>query len=216
MRTLYMTAENGDYLRVDYNSKEKRVRLYVEVQSEGGSPYYAVIKEGKITIERSVMSGRSSGFSEKFRERSHLFSTITNRDILRIIKGNYGISSEKDAGKSQEKADAEHQKRIEETRKRYFVQEDNPYKNGTGLTGTIRGKIRFVDFFDFLAGWGLAVGAFFYFQYSFIALGIVSAIFGLLISLFDMFIRERQPLFIKILFFLLAGFSSYVYGYFLM
>jgi len=211
-----MTDENGDYLRVDYNSKEKRVRLYVEVQSEGGSPYYAVIKEGKITIERSVMSGRSSGFSEKFRERSHLFSTITNKDILRIIKGNYGISSTKDASKSKENADAEHKKRIEETRKRYFVQEDNPYHNASGLTGTIRGRIRFVDFIDFLAGWGLAMGSFFYFQYSFIALGIVSALFGLLLGLFDIFIRERQPLFLKILFFLIAGLGSYVYGYFLM
>lgn len=213
LRTLYMTAENGDYLRVDYNARDKRVRLYVEVQNEGGSPYYAVIKDGKVTIERSVMSGRTSGFSEKFKERAHLYSTISNKEIMQIIGGNYGISY-KNALKTKETVDAEHRKRIEETRRRYFVQEKNPYGKSNGLTGSVRGHIRFIDFIDFFVGWGLSLGAFFLFQYSFLALGIVSALFGVLIGIFDMLVRERQPLFIKIIFFLSVGLVSYFYGYY--
>ncbi len=216
MRTLYMTAENGDYLRVDYSSKEKRVRLYVEVQNEGGSPYYAVIKDGKITIERSVLSGRSSGFSDKFKERAHLFSTITNKDILRIINNNYGISQEYKTTVNNPAHDAEHKKQLEETRKRYFVQEKNPYGTSTALSGSIRGHIRLIDFIDFAAGWGLAMATFFYFQYSFTASGIISALFGILIGFVDMFLRERQPLFIKIIFFVVAGAASYVYGYYIL
>ena len=60
-RTYYMNSPDGDYLRVDYNLKEKKVRLYVEVEGEGGNAYYAVITNGKITAERSVSSGRNYG-----------------------------------------------------------------------------------------------------------------------------------------------------------
>lgn len=208
--------ENGDYLRVDYNPKEKRVRLYVEIQDEGGSPYYAVIKDGKVTIERSVMSGRSSGFSEKFRERAHIYSTISNKDVLKIINNNYGISRSQKSVDTGHMTDVEHKKRLEETRKRYFVAEKNPYAGGTVLTGTVHGRVRFLDFVDFAVGWALALGLFFYFQYNFVVLGVVAALFGLVIGLTDIFIRERQPLVIKILFFICTGIASYVYGYYLM
>ena len=39
-RTYYITTEDGDYLRLDYSLKEKRVRLYMEIDSEGGNAYY--------------------------------------------------------------------------------------------------------------------------------------------------------------------------------
>ena len=35
-RTMYTTLDNGDYIRVDYNTGEKIVRLYVEVLKEKG------------------------------------------------------------------------------------------------------------------------------------------------------------------------------------
>ena len=98
-RTFYINSENGDYLRVDYNLKEKRVRLYMELEEEGGNAYYSVITDGKITAERSVSTGRNFGFTEKFRERSAIYSTIPNNQVLKLVNRNYGIQR----GKVQEK-----------------------------------------------------------------------------------------------------------------
>ncbi|MCX7678592.1 MAG: hypothetical protein N2316_05185, partial [Spirochaetes bacterium] len=92
-RTFYMTDDNGDYLRVDYNLKEKRVRLYLEDASEGGIPYYAVISNGRITAEKNAQTGRPVNLSEKFRSRAELFSSIGNNEVLKLINENYGIGA---------------------------------------------------------------------------------------------------------------------------
>ncbi len=93
-QTLYLTDDNNDYIRVDYNLKEKRIRLYIEVFKEGGSPYYSVIRNGRITAEKSILSGRSFGFTDKFVDRAEIFSSIPNREIIALINGNYGIGAE--------------------------------------------------------------------------------------------------------------------------
>jgi hypothetical protein len=94
-RTFYITSDEGDYLRVDYNLKEKRVRLYIEIDAEGGNAYYSVITNGKVTAERSISTGRSYGFSDKFRERADVFSTLPNNPVLKLINRNYGIQRAK-------------------------------------------------------------------------------------------------------------------------
>ena len=42
-RAMYTTLNNGDYIRVDYNIAEKRVRLYVEVSDEKNASYYSIV-----------------------------------------------------------------------------------------------------------------------------------------------------------------------------
>jgi hypothetical protein len=213
-RTLYCTDDDGDYMRIDYNLREKRVRLYIEVHEEGGSPYYSVIKNGKITAERSVLSGRTFGFSDKFVERADIFASIPNKEVIKLIGNNYGISDVKQK-QQKDAVDAQKKKRLEETRKRYFSQEKNPYHQA-GMAGRVEHKrLKVIDIVDLAAGAGLAAGVFIYLQYSFIAMGVVSAFYGLSIGMVDMFIRERPPLFFKIILFIVFGFISYVYGYYL-
>ncbi|MBP7584150.1 MAG: hypothetical protein KBA61_08970, partial [Spirochaetes bacterium] len=84
-RTLYLNDDNGDYVRVDYNTKDKKVRLYIEDSEEGGIPYYAVITDGKISVERNAQTGRPIDLSEKFRARAELFASIGNREVLKLI-----------------------------------------------------------------------------------------------------------------------------------
>ncbi len=217
---MYVTADNGDYIRVDYNIKEERVRLYVEIAAEGGNAYYSVIKDGRITAERSVSSGRSFGFADKFRERAELFSSIPNKEVVRLVKGNYGIDEDYERKKRNE----ERVRRLEETRQRYFGKEDisNPYaasrtnsnkKEAAISTGI---SIGIPDFVDLLIGTVLSLASFYFMQYSFIAMGIMSAFYGLSTGLFDMVVRNRPPVFIKMIIFIIAGIVSYMYGYYLM
>ncbi len=212
-RTLYIVDENKDYLRVDYNLKEKRVRLYVEINAEGNSAYYSVIKDGKKTVERSVVSGRSQGFSEKFIAHAEIFSTIPNKASLKLINGNYGIG--KNSFQASENKRDERRARLEETKRKYFNIQENPYSKNGKIGGSHNRDVHFSDFIDLILGVVLSGGVFLLYQYSFIGMGIISAFYGISLGFIDMFIREKPPLFIKILFFILFGTTSYIFGYFL-
>lgn len=213
-RTFYITAENGDYVRVDYNLKDKRVRLYVEVEEEGGNAYYSVITDGKITAERSVSTGRNFGFSERFHERAMIYSTIPNNQVLKLINRNYGIQRGKAVEK--EKPKTEKEKLIRETKKRYFKPEF--YQGGEddeSVRRVIFKTLGLSDLIDFMIGLLIAVSVFLYFRYSYLAMGVAAAFFGIIIGFVDMFFRGRQPVFLKVVFFLLAGAALYIYGYFM-
>ncbi len=211
-RAIYTTMSNGDYLRVDYNKGDERVRIYVEVQGEDGASYYSVISQGLVTVERNS-SGRSARVADNIRKRAEEFSSIPNEDVLGLLNGNYGIAQNQKAQKEKiQKRKAE----FEETKRKYFKRGDvsgrNPYTSAEGGAGYK--KIGFIDLLDSLAGAGLAVLFFWLNQYSFLAAGATCAIWGLLIGLFDMIIRDREPFFLKIFLFLISGAALYVYGYF--
>ena len=44
-------------------------------------------------------------------------------------------------------------------------------------------------------------------------MGATAAFFGIIIGFVDMFFRGRSPIFTKVIFFLVAGAASYIYGY---
>lgn len=213
-RTYYITSDEDDYLRVDYNLKEKRVRLYVEIEAEGGNAYYAVITNGKITAERSVSTGRNYGFADKFLKRSDVFSTLPNREVLKLINQNYGIQRARSG--MQEKKTAEKDKLIKETKERYFKSDFYQAEGGAGA-GRGRGfrRIGLRDLVDCMLGLLVSGAVFIYFQYSYIAMGVAAAFFGIIIGFVDMFFRGRSPIFFKVVIFLAAGVVSYIYGYFL-
>jgi len=224
-RAFYITSEEGDYIRVDYNLKEKRVRLYIEIDAEGGNAYYAVITNGKITAERSVSTGRSYGFSEKFRERAYVFSTLPNNAILKLINRNYGIQrataggerekeKEKDKVKEKRGPVTEKEKRLQETKRRYFKREFYNTEGEEAGQKRLFKNIGLIDLVDFMVGLLLSALVFVYFRYSPVAMGVTAAFFGIIIGFVDIFFRERSPVFVKVLFFLVAGAISYMYGYF--
>ena len=77
-RAMYTTLENGDYIRVDYNTGEKIVRLYAEVLEEKGASYYAVISNGRVTVEKNS-NGRSARVADMLSERAKEFFYLTQQ-----------------------------------------------------------------------------------------------------------------------------------------
>ena len=209
-RTLYINTDEGDYIRVDYNTKDKRVRLYLEDGEEGGNPYFAVVSNGTITTERNVTTGRSCSLSGKLKKRAGVISTISNKDVLRLINNNYGISENYSGLNGQS---LKRREEIEKIRGRYFKKGNElPGSAGT-LTGT-KAKFRFLDMIDIAVGILICVGVFFI-KNSFIHVGVISALFGVSIGVMDIFFREREPILTKILLFIIPGFAFYIYGYYL-
>jgi hypothetical protein len=208
-RTLYTTAPNGDYLRVDYHLRDKKVRLYLEDNEEGGLEYYAVIHDGKITLERNLSTGRSTPLYRKFIKHAENFATIANRHVLKIMGDNYGIMQAR-----QDTRDIQRKSDLELTRRRYFRAEQQDHKKITDI-GSFHATKRFsmADIFDLTLG--LVIATILYLLWhEFMFVGIFSAIYGVVLGLLDMFIREREPIFMKIVFFVVAGTLLYLGGYY--
>lgn len=210
-RALYTTLDNGDYIRVDYNNGDKRARLYVEVHEESGSPYYSIISQGRVTLERNS-TGKSTRVAEVLKERASEFASIPNNDVVKLIANNYGIRIGDTTNDSEK--DKQRRKELDETRSKYFRKGELSPGSDIESQNFPASRFTLIDFFDL--GTGLILGGVFFLlnQYSLLALGGVLAFWGILTGLFDILIREREPLFTKIFFFLGAGTFLYVYGYF--
>ncbi len=209
-RAMYTTTDDGDYIRVDYNIDEKIVRIYAEVSEDKGASYYAVINKGRVTIEKNS-NGRSTRVSERLAERAKEFSTLPNKDVLKLISGNYGISTSLPSGRNRKKDRLQVER--QEVKRKYFKTDDNPYAETDYSSGKAASKIGIVDLFDTLTG-VLVTGLFFFIgQYDLTAAGAAAVIWGMLLGVFDILLREREPVFIKILFFLITGTGLYFYSY---
>lgn len=209
-RTMYTTLDDGDYIRVDYNTGEKIVRLYVEVQKEKSTSYYAVISKGRVTVEKNS-NGRSARVTEVMSERAKEFSTLPNNDVLKLINNNYGIFKSKSPAKNlnKERLNVERQ----EITRKYFKEDENPYNGSEGAGRVTAGKIGLVDLIDTLTGILVSGVVFFIGQYDLMVAGVTAVIWGMLLGIFDILLREREPVFIKIIFFLISGMGIYFYSY---
>jgi len=209
-RAMYTTTDDGDYIRVDYNIDEKIVRIYAEVSEDKGASYYAVINKGRVTIEKNS-NGRSTRVSERLTERSKQFSSLPNKDVLKLISGNYGIATSLPSGRNVKKDRLQVER--QEVKRKYFKPDDNPYAETGYSSGKAASKIGIVDLFDTLTG-VLVTGLFFFLgQYDLTAAGAAAVIWGMLLGVFDILLREREPVFIKIFFFLISGTGLYFYSY---
>ncbi|MBN2040979.1 MAG: DUF308 domain-containing protein [Spirochaetes bacterium] len=223
-RTLYITTEDDEYIRVDYNIKEKKVRLYIEDNEEGGNPYYSVINNGRITVERNATTGRVSNLHDKFSKRADIFSTIPNKDVIKIIDKNYGIGLQ-EPGRNlspEERKNKSHRRKIEreQVRKKYFgIQQDNRTYSDNYVSRkrpkTRKRKVKFIDVVDVSLGILMCIGLY-SFNHNFVTLGVLAAFIGIFIGLLDVYYRERQLIIIKMCFFLLAGVIFYIYGYYIL
>lgn len=213
-RAMYTTLNNGDYIRVDYNVSEKRVRLYVEVSEEKNAPYYSIISNGKIVTERNN-AGKTNRVGETISSRSGEFSSLPNTEVMKLINRNYGIETldESEARKKEQQK----QEQLSFVRKRYFRDSDSAERISVDTSEQIKlkaGRFSLIDIIDILTGIVLAGVFYILNQYSYLALGAATVVWGILLGIFDIFIREREPLFIKILFFLIIGSAFYIYEYF--
>lgn len=212
-RAMYTTLDNGDYIRVDYNIVDSMARVYVEVNGDKASSFYAIINNGRITLERNN-SGRSSKVAEVISARASQFSTIPNKEILKIINRNYGIIDQ-DVKPPVEKKTGLLTR--EQVRQRYFRQDPNPYEGSTarqpgGQPASAGASL--VDLFDFMFGVLLVACTFIIFNKSVLAAGAVAVFWGLVLGFLDIMIRGKEPFFLKIIIFLFGGAFIYVYGYF--
>ena len=211
-RTLYTTTDDNEYLRVDFDLKGKRIRLYIEDKDEGGNPYYSVISNSKITVERNATSGRVSDLHEKFSKRAEIFSTIPNSDVVRLVGGNYGIGL-----KTRERFYWRQQppKTVELVKRKNYVPS---YAAGSG-SGLLSGKkvkrFYFSDILDIIVGIFLCIGLYLY-NNSYVTLGVLSAFIGIFVGLLDVFYRGKRLNPIKMILFLSAGMVFYIYGYYIL
>ena len=203
----YMNTEDGDYLRADLSTGNDTIRLYVELESDGGAGYISIIKDSKITVEKSSISSKLGNFSDKFSSNAEMFSTLPDASFIKLIAGNYGITARKSTAE-----------RLKETRRKYFKEakvkifkHEETYEP---KTSSRRVKIGFTDLIDFLIGTALSIAVFLAFDYNFIAMGITSAAFGIIVGTIDIFVRMKELVATKMVIFILAGAISYVYGYF--
>ncbi len=218
-RTLYTTTENNEYLRVDFNLQEKRIRLYIEDNEEGGNPYYSVITNGKITVERNATTGRVTDLSQKFSKRADIFSTIPNKDAVRLINNNYNIGI--NVKKSIKRNDREKNREIQLSKDRQQEKKVNYVPNyaadrerESGPRKKVK-KFGLVDIIDISIGVLLCTGLYL-FNHNLVALGVLSAFIGIFMGLLDVYYRERQLILLKMLLFLLAGMVFYIYGYYIL
>jgi hypothetical protein len=205
---MYLTSDDGEYVRVDYALKDNKVRIYLEDSEEGGNPYYLVIINGKITTQRNSTTGRPADVVQKLKKRAGVLRTISNKDVLRAVKGALSLGEPAHAAEK----DDSRAERLEVTRKRYFRDEDTGGEAGMEAASRPVQRL-FIHALDIAAGGIISGGLFFYFH-SYIIAGLTAAVFGILIGMVDLLIRGVNPSFIKMLIFILSGLALYIYGYY--
>ncbi|MDA3901752.1 MAG: hypothetical protein PF637_14670 [Spirochaetes bacterium] len=207
-RAFYYNDPDGSYIRVDYNTKSQKVRIFYESADEGGMAYYSIVDKGDVTTERNMTSGRTTSLTSKFSALAPLISTLPNKEVLRILGKNYGLDDyTKDL---REKIKRE---KLEKTRQRYFRNETVERDPFLGDFDPGKG-IGFKDFIDIGAGVGVAALInHFIFNYQF--LGAFLSVYGVALGLVDIFMREREPIFFKIVLFLVSGVALFIYGYYI-
>ena len=207
---VYTTTDAGDYLRVDYNLKDRKIRIYIEDSEEGGSPYYAVFTGGRVTAQRNVTTGRAHQVVEKLKLRAEALRTITNKEVRKIVAGALKLEDSPQAEKPEPQQSRKEV--LDRTRKRYFRPEAESDDDSVSAR-PLSGGWFFRGLLDYIAGILLAAATFLYFH-SFIAAGAAAASFGVVIGLVEIFLRGRDPSIIKLIFFMGTGAALYVYGYY--
>jgi len=203
----FMNTEAGDYLRVDYNLKEKRVRMFIEDADEGGNPYFAVVSNGKVISQKNVTSNREANVIPRLQKRAEYFNSLPHRDVRNIVKTALG-SEQKEPAKAPEKADP-HQELLERTRRRYFKDEEGAVEY-SGEPGARRRPVRGLrELADVLVGVAACTGLYFLTR-NFVIIGITAGVIGMGIGAIDILVRRRDPSIIKTLFFMLGGLGSYI------
>lgn len=209
---LYLNAENGDYLRVDYNLKDKRVRIYLEDSEEGGNPYYLVVQNGKVTAQRNATTGRAYAVSDKLMSRSALLLTISNRQVFEMVNTGLGLEAVEKLSREKQIKREERKEMLDQTRKRYFRPESA--SAGDDAEAGITTSRRFlIDLLDIVMGM-LVCGGLFLYHHDYVVLGISAAVTGVVLGLMDMLFRGRQPSIVKMLLFVICGLGVYIYGFY--
>jgi hypothetical protein len=209
----FMNTEAGDYLRVDYNLKEKRIRLFIEDADEGGNPYFAVVSNGKVISQRNVTSGREADVISRLQKRAVLFNSLPPRDVRNIVKTALASEQKESARGDAPAKNDPHQELLDRTRRRYFKEEEGAVEHSGEPGARQRSAWGARELIDVLVGLAVCAGIYFY-NRDFVIIGIAAGVIGMGIGAIDIIIRRREPSIIKTLLFMLGGLSSYIYGYY--
>ncbi|MBP9885342.1 MAG: hypothetical protein KBF93_03535 [Leptospiraceae bacterium] len=199
-------SPSGDVFLVDYNFHENLVRLSLEPASEKARVYTTTIKKGTIIRERDVFNSVNTSLKRKFYPFKEIYSCIPDDDVLGSIGGVYDISRVS-LGKRQQDAGtlslaASQDQEIGNTLKKTSA-------FGKLIDG-IRSsyfdfKIRFLDdLYDSILGVSVCVAIYLHF-FDYVVLGFSLALMGVLFGAFDWILRNRTPLYLKVMSFLSFG-----------
>jgi len=205
-KAFYINGTDGSYVRVDYNLKDKKIRLYVEDASEGGIAYYSVISKGNIEVEKNLATGRSGNLSHKFQPLASLIATLPHKEVVSMFGDCYGISNAfKDI------RDAVKRKKLEQTREKYFVEGKRAPLFGSFSSTK---HLSWIDVIDVIIAAGAGFAVFKLSGSHYQPSGAVVAFLGITAGGVDILMRKREPIFSKIILLLTSGAGLYIFGRF--
>ncbi|MCE9500958.1 MAG: hypothetical protein K8R21_10745 [Leptospira sp.] len=209
---------DGDLLQVDFNYHERLVRLNVQLARERGKSYVATVKQGSIIREKDVTTNRNTSIKGKVHPFRYIFSCIPDDDLLESVGGAYEISRVS-LGKQLLAGELPPNDgepfRTEKKRESFFEYLQRRRQEKIGRDGTFlqRVKRRFWgELHDFLFGSSLGLAVYYHF-FDFSILGLSLAIFAFFSGGMDWILRNRNPLMIKVFFFLFTGSYFFYTGY---
>ncbi|MDX1960765.1 MAG: hypothetical protein SFU98_19490 [Leptospiraceae bacterium] len=208
----------GDFLQAEFNFHEGLVKIEVKPVSEKGVSFQATIKRGTVIREKDSSGGNSYRNSVKKGISPYhvLFSSLPDSELVDSLIGAYGITKiqpiRKQPGSTRNELLVEtkeaFQNRIpkwQKVKEFLFGKKDIPFKE--------RFRERaFDDFHDLVLGLSLASILYFHF-FDYVILGSCLASLGFLFGGMDWTLRNRSPLFTKVLLFLFSGSYFFYTGY---
>ncbi|MBP7901589.1 MAG: hypothetical protein KA015_02110 [Spirochaetes bacterium] len=205
-KAFYVNGPDGSYVRVDYNLKDKKLRLYLEDASEGGIAYYSIISKGSIEVEKNLATGRSGNLSHKFQPLASLIASLPHKEVVTLFGDCYGISAAfKDIRESVKR------KKLERTREKYFVEGKRAPIFGSFSSAK---SLSWIDLIDVIIAAGAGFAVYKLTGSSYQPCGVILAFLGIAAGGVDILMRKREPIFSKIILLLSSGAGLYIYGRF--
>jgi hypothetical protein len=188
---------SGDTLHLDYNFHENLVRLSLEPSNEKGHSYVTTIKSGTIIRERDMFNSQNTSLKKKFLPFKDIFSCISDEDALSSILGVYEIYKPSLENKSVEAKQTES----------ILPQDDLAVEILEGKWKLFYRKFRerfLDDLYDCILGVSLCAALYFHY-FDFVVLGFALGFMGVFFGSIDWLMRNRNPLILKVLSFLISG-----------
>ncbi len=197
----------GDIFQVDYNFHENLVKLSLSLASEKSKSYITTIKNGTIIREKDSLNGTSKSLKKKFVPFKNIFSSIPDKDILSLLIGIYEISDIQPDLDHSEKIAAIPSFDKDSVEKKTLSFREKLSKQYASL------KLRVLDdFYDSILGISICLAIYLHY-FDFVLLGFALGFMGLFFGSIDWIIRNRNPLFLKVISFLFTGGYYFYTGY---
>ena len=209
-------TSSGDFLQVEFSFHDGLVKLQVDPSNEKGATYTFTIKKGTIIRERDVLNGFNSPLKKIFLPFKTVFSCLPDEDILDCVGGVYEISKIPLFKYRSHKSDydpIDHE--VQSPPRKSFLTRiaDAFFHRENGVFSWKRFRERAVDdLHDSVLGMSLGAVLYFHF-FDYMILGWGLGFLGILFGGMDWTLRDREPMIIKVLIFLVTGSYFFYTGY---